>query len=364
MVAVGVFCALGLTLNIWIAILNSARFGLDYRQFYSASHLVGTGHVYDSDALVKAGAIGGVTGRLPVVLYGHKLLSGLPRPEARAIWTAVTILAIVAFGAFWPGTGRWLMAAAVAWSMPAALAILWGQDTSLWLMFAAAGLLLMERKRSWSAGIAFSLCICKFHLALGIPILLVAQKRWKTLIAGAIAAAALLAACFAIEGPQWPLAYWRMLHIEGFSQTAERMPNFHGLASWLPWTTAIQFALAAALVLILWLSLRATNDLGTAGAMAAAGGLLLAPHAYAYDLPLLIPITVLTIQRPTAPGWLKVWAVAMLFPLPMVLLATPQPWLGQVLVAAFVVTAIVAGRGYPLSHAVDGGGVAAQGVPS
>ncbi len=359
-IAVGIFCALGLALNVWFGVLNSKGFGLDYKQFYAASHLAGTGHVYDPDALLKAGATGGMSSRLPVVLYGHKLFSGLPRGVARAMWTACTIVAMLAFAAFWPGTWRWLMWTAVAWSTPAALAILYGQDSSLWLMFAAIGLFLMERKRPWSAGVAFSLCICKFHLAVGIPILLVAQKRWKTLIAGAIATAVLLACCFSIEGPQWPIAYWRMSRMEGFDQAVGRMPNFHGIASWLPWAAPIQIALTAALVLILWLRLRATNDLGAAGAVVAAGGLVLSPHAYAYDLVLLIPLTVVTIQRPTVPRWLKRWAFAMLSPLPMLLLLTSKPWLGQVSIAAFVVTAIVAGRADPLSPAVARGGVAAQ----
>jgi len=61
--------------------------------------------------------------------------------------------AMLAFAAFWPGTWRWLMWTAVAWSTPAALAILYGQDSSLWLMFAAIGLFLngaeeaVERRR-------------------------------------------------------------------------------------------------------------------------------------------------------------------------------------------------------------------------
>jgi hypothetical protein len=42
------------------------------------------------------------------------------------------------------------------------------------------------------------------------------------------------------------------------------------------------------------------------------------------------------------------------------LLLTSKPWLGQVSIAAFVVTAIVAGRADPLSPAVARGGVAAQ----
>ena len=57
------------------------------------------------------------------------------------------------------------------------------------------------------AGCGICTCICKFHLALGIPVLLVSQKRWKALIAGAGTFALLIAACFLIEGPGWVRHY-------------------------------------------------------------------------------------------------------------------------------------------------------------
>src|SRR3954464_5357539 len=109
-----------------------------------------------------------------------------PFRVAQSIWMALNIAALVVFALIWPGAGRPLMVTALAWSMPATLIILFGQDTPFWLMFFAAGLRLLERRKPWIAGIAFSLCICKFHLALGIPVMLAAQKGWRTLIAGAI----------------------------------------------------------------------------------------------------------------------------------------------------------------------------------
>src|ERR1035441_7265684 len=97
------------------------------------------------------------------------------------------------------------------------------------LMFFSGGLWLMEKKRPWSAGIVFALCICKFHLALGIPVMLVAQKRWKTLIAGTVTGVVLIASCFLIEGPSWPLQYAMSSQIPAFSPAPSRMPNLHGL---------------------------------------------------------------------------------------------------------------------------------------
>jgi hypothetical protein len=282
-----------------------------------------------------------------VVLYGHKVLSHLPYATAQYVWLAGSIAALIIFALFWPGTQRLPMILALAWSMPITLVLLYGQDVPFWLMFFAAGLLLMEKKKPWIAGIAFSLCICKFHLALGIPVLLVAQKRWKTLIGGAIAFSVLIASCFLIEGPGWLLQYMKMSQLPEFSPAAARMPNLHGLASWLPWPTTAEMAGAVAIILLLWAACRGGLDLGTAGAAAAACGLLLGYHSYAGDCGLLIPLSVLTIQRHALPHWLKVWAVLLLSPVTVLLLVSRRSFIGQVLIAGFVVTAIVFAKATP-----------------
>jgi hypothetical protein len=339
-----------LAFNIWIAVQNRTGWGVDFNQFYSASRLAGTGHLYDWDALRKMERENGLevpTARLPVVVYGFKILSSLPFAVARSIWMAASIASLIVFAA-WPGARRLLMFGALAWSMPVALVVLFGQDVPFWLMFFTGGLLLIERKRPWSAGVVFSLCICKYHLALGIPVMLAAQKRWRTLIAGAIAVLASIAACFLIEGPEWPRQYAKMLQMPTLSPAPERMPSLYGIASWLPWTAVTEIVCAIAIVLLLWMACRGNTDLGMAGAAAAACGLLLGHHAYAGDCALLIPLSVLTLQRQSAPPWLKIWAVVLLSPAPTLLLVSQRPLLGQVLIAAFVVTAIIVGKAKPI----------------
>ena len=353
-VTVAIVCALGLAFDIWFAVRNKTGLGVDFNQFYSAGRLTGTGHLYDWDALRKIEAENGIavpSARLPVVLYGHKILGSFPYAVARSIWMAGSIAALVAFAAFWPGTERLLMTVALVCSMPATLVLLLGQDVPFWMMFFAAGLWSMERKRPWSAGVAFSLCICKFHLALGIPVMLAAQRRWRTLMAGAIAAAVWIASSFLIEGPGWPLGYAKISQMPELSPGSARMPNLYGIASWIPWTAAAEIVGAVAIVLLLWAACRGGTDLGTAGAAAAACGLLLSHHAYAGDSALLIPLSVLTFQRPGAPLWLKVWAIVLLSPAPVLLLVSPKPFLGQMLIAAFVVTAIIFGKAKPLTGA-------------
>lgn len=335
-------------MNLWIMPGNASGWGVDFNQFYAASHLAGTGHLYDWDALRKLEAEHGLevrTGRLPVVSYGMKALGWLPYNTARAIWLGAGLAALIVFVAIWPGMNRMAAAVALSWSMPAALLLLLGQDTPFWLMFCAIGLLLLKKGSPKLAGLAFALCICKFHLALGIPIFLIFQKRWKTLWSGAAAVGVLLAACFLIEGPMWPWRYLDAVSNPHFSPAHQRMPNLHGLSVWLPHPAAFELAGALALVWLLGLLCRRTRDLGMTGAAVAAAGLLLGRHGYANDCALLIPIAVLTIQRREAPVWLKGWGMVLLSPLPTLLLLSQKPYFGQLLIVGFAICAIqAAGR--------------------
>ena len=94
--------------------------------------------------------------------------------------------------------------------------------------------MLLSKEKPWLAGVAFALCICKFHLALGIPVLLVARKQWKALIAGAGTFALLIAACFLIEGPGWVRHYLENSRLPSFSPAPERMPTLYGLSAGYP----------------------------------------------------------------------------------------------------------------------------------
>jgi len=340
-------CALGFALNLWIAANNSDGWGVDFNQFYCASRLAGTGQLYNWDVLRKLEAEHGKevrTGRLPVVSFAEKLVGWMPYSAAHIVWLAASTLALLLFALLWPRMNRTMMLTALCWSMPAALLLILGQDTPFWLMSVALGLWLLERGHPRLAGVAFSLCICKYHLAVGIPILLVAQKRWSTLAAGAAAGAVWIAASFAIEGTDWPRHYLAMITQPLFSPAPERMPNLRGIAHWLPWPSAVEMILAAGVVLLLWSICRNRSDLGAAGAIAVAAGLILAHHGYANDCALLIPLLALTIQRPAAPKWLKLWSIVLLTPAPTLLIATVKPFAGTLLLAGFVLAALAAER--------------------
>jgi hypothetical protein len=336
-------CLPGVVWNLGMAVSCAAGGGIDFNEFYSASRLAGTGHLYDWDALRQLEKGHGPPipcGRLPVVSFALKPLTLVSYMPARFLWLALSLGALIGFGLMWPGVNRRLMLAALAWSVAAGYLLVLGQDTPVWLVSFAAGLLLLERGKPRLAGVAFALCISKYHLGLAIPVFLVAQKRWQTLIAGGVTVAALLAACFPIEGLAWPRRYWEVLRKPIFSVADGRMPNLRGIGFRLPGSTIIEVAGAAVLVFLLWRVCRNTNEIGMAGAAAAACGLLLGHHGYANDCVLLMPLAVLMLQKP-GPVWLRGWAALLLTPLVTALLTSSIPVAGQVLAVGFVFAALV-----------------------
>lgn len=336
--ALVLLCIPGILLNLSMA-LPKANNAIDFTQFYAASRLAGTGHLYNWDALRQLEAqLNGPpipSGRLPVVAYAMRAISWLPFFMARLVWLAVCTAGILALALLWPDADRRVMLAALAWSIPVGILLVLGQDTPVWLLFFTAGVVLLERQKPELAGVSFALCLCKYHLAVGVPVWLIAQRRWKALAAAAAGVAALVGACFLIEGPGWPRAYLAVIRNPIFSVADSRMPNLRGVAYWLPAPPVVEALLAVVVVALLWLACRRNLSPGWAGAMTAASGLVLGHHAYANDCALLIPLAVVAIGQPF-PKWLKVWGLVLLTPVLTLLLVSHAPYVGQWLVVGYV----------------------------
>ena len=73
-----------------------------------------------------------------------------------------------------------------------------------------------------------------------------------------------------------------------------------------------------------------------AGASAAACGLALGHHGYIGDVTLLLPLAILTLQRQNVPAWIKVWTLVLLSPVPVALIVSGKPFLGQLLVMEYL----------------------------
>jgi len=206
----------------------------------------------------------------------------------------------------------------LCWSCPAAVLLSTGQDTGLFLFSVAVGLRLLQTKRDFAAGLVFSLCAAKFHLALGIPIFLLARRRWGALAGGAAGGLVQLAISFAAEGREWPAHLLRLSTISDFSPSPSKMPNLLGLTHGLPYGGGLEAVLALLALAAVWIvSRRSALTIGATAALI--GGLLASHHAYVYDAVLLLPACALALRLP-APKALRYGALLLCVPIPYVML--------------------------------------------
>ena len=198
----------GLAVNGWLAVANRSSWDVDFNQYYSAGKLVGSGHLYDWDAIRSLELERNTTAvpfsRIPANALALKPLSALPYPVARVVWLCIGIASLAGFLFLWPFVSRAWALVALCWSAPVAMCLAFGQDSIVFLFFAALGFRLLMRERDFPAGLAFSACIAKPHLALLIPVILVARRRWKVLLGGVAGGVVSVLVSFAAEGRDWP----------------------------------------------------------------------------------------------------------------------------------------------------------------
>jgi Gpi18-like mannosyltransferase len=227
------------------------------------------------------------------------------------------------------------------------MCLAYGQDSILFLFFVALGLRLLLGGQDFWAGFALSACAAKPHLALLLPVFLIARWKWKALLGGATGGAVSMLLSFAAEGKDWPYRLLNLARMPDFDPAANRMPNLRGLLSFLNGGIAAEVASGLVIVAAVWFISR-RQPLPTAGAVALAGGLLLSHHAYFYDAMLLLPGLLVPYQAPH-PEWMRKWAFFLFTPLPYLFLLTNVGILGQTAINGYTVAliAVTAWRGFP-----------------
>jgi hypothetical protein len=143
-----------------------------------------------------------------------------------------------------------------------------------------------------------AVCGVKFHLFLLLPVLIIARRKWR--FGGGLAAggAGLLAISFAVAGWGWPRQYYALVQLnERYQASQSYMPNLNGLFHAVPhgavWTALGAAAVAAAA----WYAVRRVS-MATAMALVMCGGVVISPHAFIYDLGLLLPFLLLEDRLP------------------------------------------------------------------
>jgi len=178
-----------------------------------------------------------------------------------------------------------------ALSLPAGLGIAHGQDAPVLLAILIGGFVLAERGEDGWAGAVWSLALMKFNLMLGLPLAMLALRRWRMLGGFAAGGALLALVSLALGGIQDARNYVAMLtdkRIERLSPTPEFMMNLQGIAANLG-IPVIPFCVIGTIVVVALLAAavqQAPLWRWMSGALIA--GMMLSPHTYGYDATALL----------------------------------------------------------------------------
>jgi hypothetical protein len=173
----------------------------------------------------------------------------------------------------------------------------------------------MEGHDFW-AGVSFSACAAKPHLALLLPVFVIAQLKWKALLGGVAGGTVVMLLSFAAEGLDWPRRLLALARMPDFDPAPDRMPNVRGLLLFLGGGIVPEVVLGLIVAAAVWFICR-SQPLPVGGAVVLAGGLLVGHHAYVYDAVLLLPALLLPFQAPQRdiyPQWMRKWAFFLITP--------------------------------------------------
>lgn len=327
-------CLCGIGANAWFAwnlfLPGAAGTGRnDFLGLYAGGQLAGSPDLYNP-ASVRAAELraAGETGlpfpRLPYYALLLKPLTWMPYRTAYAVWGAMMVAALAGFGILWPHArpaSKWMLC---CWSLPAWVSVFNGQDVALLLLWAALAVWLLRGGREAAAGAVLALCASKYHLVVLVPLVVLAQRRWRMAAGAAGTAAAMLAASFLVAGASWPKQYWAALADRGIQQGVSRMPNLYGLLSVMRFGLALEAVATILVAATVFLAARRTAEFEGPLALALVGSLLVSFHTYLADCALLLPALMMTTGRGAA-SRRRVSGVALATPVPWFLLQLPLP---------------------------------------
>jgi hypothetical protein len=302
-----------------LRLLAYQKAGIDFSSFWAGAKtaLSQPGRLYDFDYISG--------------LQGWPLGPGKLRPFVSPP-SALLLLAPFALAPFWLSYVLWILLSAGVflwatlkarlpwWSIllpPVAWVVYCGQTTLLIGGLVLGGLAL--RRRPILAGVLFGMAAAvKPQLLLLLPIALIADRGWKTILATGATGAGLVAASAAVWGVdawrQWLAAVGRFQQIifNDPSMVADGMTPYAALeAAGLPGGWALLLApLAAGLV---WTTFRRTEDPADRLIAVFGGALLVTPYAMNYETALFAPAVAAYLARTAHPRWLLIAAVGAVF---------------------------------------------------
>ncbi len=331
-----------------IAVHNLA--GRDFAAFYTGGRLFlegRTAELYDfrAQAAIQDRLFPQDAGRLAPFLYPpftailYSLFSAGDYTTGLLGWWAAGLVALLASAALIRremfagsiGAGRLFLASFLFY--PTFNWLLFGQNTAFSLLLYVLAFVLLRREKDFWAGLAAGMLIYKPQLAVALGVALVVKRRWRALL-GAMAGAGLWISAGVILAPSAMLDYLRfypsLLGVIGHEGSkmwgVQTLYGFSVLLLGDVWPAGADLlgkgvSIGALLVLGWWwtrIEWR-PKDLGWDMAMAApfAGGLLIVPYLFHYDLMLLLlPLAIVFSRlapiagRPLDGGPVLAWTAA------------------------------------------------------
>jgi hypothetical protein len=234
----------------------------------------------------------------PLFAYLMQPLAVLPLRAAMAVFLGVSLLALGGAAALlarllpreWPLSQRCLLLIASVALLPGAESFAWGQLDPV-LLLAAAGAMVLMRRRPVLAGALLSVLVAKPQLVWLVVPALVVTDSWMVLVGFAAGTAVWLTSGLMILGGQhladW-LHYVLPAHVGEAGKTVGLPAVAGGSASF-----ALATLLAVLAVGIAW-RLRRTlrSDPAACVSLGLAASLVCAPHVFSQDLLLLAPLLI------------------------------------------------------------------------
>jgi hypothetical protein len=334
-------CAVGLALMV-PAMFRLVGGDDDFRAFYRAANLARA-----RESVFAHPSFSPVThaderylpyNRIPSYAASLERLASLPYPVARGIWTAACVLAFFGCGRLFPAR-RDQFAIALAFSFPAALALVLGTDIAFVLLIALAAARIYSAEREFLAGLAASLLAIKFTYLPAAGVVFLAKSRRGSL-GLAMGVAIQMAASFAPQGIGWPWDYLAVLRKSMVAFDARRMPNIRAVVTSLSLPGGICWIGAILLFVWLWRACRRLS-LPEALIVALPLGLIASPFCFIYDAVVLIPLLA---SVASLSSWDGLLAGFLLTPIPWLLLMTggsvALPMAGALVVGSTVAAAV------------------------
>jgi hypothetical protein len=223
------------------------------------------------------------------------------------VWTIVSV-AIYLFGCYWTWRSctalhscRWLIVFVVLAFPPFFHFVVRGQLSSLVMVCFVAAFYAFQAKHEWLAGLALGSLIFKPQFMIGIVVILLAARAWKSI--GGVLSGSLLQVglCWIYFGTAVMRAYVTMLwHLPQTIRNLEpgvSQAQMHSLRSFwtlvFPWSDVSIVFYVVSSIAVLYISVKAWKSSGPVTlrfSILILATVLVNPHLFIYDLLVLVPL--------------------------------------------------------------------------